>query len=159
MSPAEAVFFLIPIVAIVAFSSYMIVQSIMRSRVRELEIRERISMIEKGLVPPPEVNPGGFDRAMARHDRERHYDEYDGGRRNRDSALRHRRAGTTLIGVGLGLAMLLAFAAGEPGSAVGIGGFVVMLGLAFLANSFLSPARTDLRNGPRIPEMDTPKME
>ena len=39
-------------------------------RMRELRIRERIAMIEKGLVPPPEVDPAGFDRAMGRYDRQ-----------------------------------------------------------------------------------------
>ena len=38
---------------------------------RELEVRERIAMIERGLVPPPEVDPRGFDRAMDRYERYR----------------------------------------------------------------------------------------
>ena len=35
-----------------------------RARIREFEIRERIAMIEKGLVPPPEKDPDGFDRVL-----------------------------------------------------------------------------------------------
>ena len=44
--------------------TYVIVLTLSRARVRELEVRERIAMIERGLVPPPEVDPRGFDRAM-----------------------------------------------------------------------------------------------
>jgi len=51
-----------PIVAIIGAFTTAIVATLSRARVRELEIRERIAMIEKGLVPPPEVDPHGFDR-------------------------------------------------------------------------------------------------
>ena len=61
--------FLIPIVSIVGAFTYAIVHSLARARVRELEVRERIAMIERGLVPPPEVDPRGFDRAMDRYER------------------------------------------------------------------------------------------
>lgn len=39
-----------------------IVAMLAKARVREAEIRERIAMIERGLVPPPEVDPHGFDQ-------------------------------------------------------------------------------------------------
>ena len=117
--------FLIPIVAIVGAFAYLIVKSIHKTRIRELEIRERIAMIEKGLVPPPEVDPRGFDRAMNR---------YDQVHRN-SGAGRHRRAGVVLVGVGIGLMILIGFS-GEPGEGIGVGGFVTVLGLAFLVNSF-----------------------
>jgi len=58
--------FLIPIISIVAVFVLLIVRTLARARVRELEIRERIAMIERGLVPAPEVDPRGFDRAMSR---------------------------------------------------------------------------------------------
>ena len=83
---------MIPVIAIVGAFTYAIVQSMHRARVRELEIKERIAMIEKGLVPPPEVDPSGFDRAMKRHERL----DWTAG------APRHRRAGITLMGVGFG---------------------------------------------------------
>ncbi len=83
--------FLIPIVAIIGAFTTAIIATLSRARVRELEIRERIAMIEKGLVPPPEVDPHGFDRAMDRYDR---FDRYRGR-----SPRRHRSAGVTLMGV------------------------------------------------------------
>ena len=41
-----------------------IVSTIAKGRVRELEIRERIAMIERGMVPPPEADPAGFERSL-----------------------------------------------------------------------------------------------
>jgi hypothetical protein len=117
--------FLIPIVAILAGCTVAIVGTLARSRVRELEIRERIAMIEKGLVPPPEVDPGGFDRAMDQQDR------YMSQVRYRPEG-RHRRAGIILIGVGLGLIVLINFADGDIGHGLGVGGFLVIMGVAFL---------------------------
>jgi uncharacterized protein DUF6249 len=122
---------LIPIIAIVAGCTIAIVGTLARSRVRELEIRERIAMIEKGLVPPPEVDPRGFDRAMAHQDRY----AYATGYRPYG---RHRRGGITLIGVGFGLMVLIA-ATGHPRNSIGVGGFLVILGLAFLINGLFEP--------------------
>jgi hypothetical protein len=119
--------FLIPIVAIIGSFVYAITQTLARARVRELEVRERIAMIERGLVPPPEVDPRGFDRAMERQDRYR-----DDWSRHRAPG-RHRRAGVTMMGVGFGLMVMLTSLA-EPSVGFGVGGFVVILGLAFFLN-------------------------
>jgi hypothetical protein len=124
--------FLIPIVAITGAFTYAIVQTLARARVRELEVRERIAMIERGLVPPPEVDPRGFDRAMDRYDRYR--DRSQG---------RHRRAGVTLIGVGFGLMVLIGVAGGNLSSGIGVGGFLVIIGLAFFVNSLFEHQAPD----------------
>src|SRR4051812_36098484 len=116
--------FMIPIIAIIGAFATAIIATLSRARVRELEIRERIAMIEKGLVPPPEVDPHGFDRAMDRYDRYRVR-----------APRRHRSAGVTLMGVGFGLMVLIAFAGESPSSAIGVGGFLVVIGLAFFLNS------------------------
>lgn len=130
--------FMIPIVAIVGGITAAIVATVMRARVRELEIRERIALIERGLVPPPEVDPRGFERAMNTFDRADaratllqhavHRGAYRG-------APRHRRAGITLLGVGFGLMFLIGFAGNDPQSGIGVGGFLVILGIAFFVNS------------------------
>src|ERR1700730_12185130 len=112
--------FLIPITAIVGAFTYAIVRSTHRARVRELEIRERIAMIERGLVPPPEVDPRGFDRAMSRYGRRR-------DRRPARGPDRHRRAGVALVGVGLGLRLMIGIAGHDPSQAIGVGGFLVVL--------------------------------
>ena len=120
--------FLIPIIGILAIFAFATIRTLLRARVRELEIRERIVMIEKGLVPPPEVDPRGFDRAMDRVDRLHDYRRGPG---------RHRRAGVTLMGVGFGLMVLIAFTSNETSVAVGVGGFLVVIGIAFFINSLM----------------------
>jgi len=124
--------FLIPIVAIIGAFTYAVVQTLARARVRELEVRERIAMIERGLVPPPEVDPRGFDRAMDRYER---YRERSPGR--------HRRAGFTLMGVGFGLMLLIGVAGDSLSSGIGIGGFLVIMGSAFFINSLFENRRDD----------------
>ena len=123
--------FLIPIVAIIGAFATAIIATLSKARVRELEIRERIAMIEKGLVPPPEVDPRGFDRAMDRYDRLSDLKRSYRARAPR----RHRSAGVTLMGVGFGLMVLIAFTGESPSSAIGVGGFLVVIGLAFFLNS------------------------
>jgi len=128
--------FSIPIVAIVAWVTYGIVATLSRHRLRELEIRERIAMIERGLVPPPEVDPRGFDRAMSRIDRQE----------SRHGSGRHRRAGIIIMGVGFGLMLMIGFAGEDPSRAIGVGGFLVVLGLSFFVTSLF-----DNRAEPPLP--------
>ena len=132
--------FLIPITAIVLSFVYIIIKTLAKARVRELEIRERIAMIERGLVPPPEVDPRGFDRAMSRMER----------REFRSGSGRHRRAGVTLMGVGFGLMVLIAFTSNDTSVAIGVGGFLVVMGIAFFINSLMdSPADPHYAAGSR----------
>jgi hypothetical protein len=134
--------FLIPITAIAGGILAGIVATVTRGRVRELEIRERIAMIERGMVPPPESDPEGFDRRM--HSMER--------LQRRDVAPRHRSAGVVLIAVGLGMIVLLTYAGDVPRQAIGIGGFIVILGLGFFVNSlFAHPTLPPRSNQPPPP--------
>ena len=124
--------FLIPIVAIIGGITAAIVSTVMRSRVRELEIRERIAMIERGLVPPPEKDPQGFDRAMNHYAQVRgQAAEWRGGR----TPGRYRSAGITMMGVGLGLMVMITFAGNDVNAGIGVGGFIALIGLAFFINS------------------------
>jgi hypothetical protein len=116
--------FLIPIVGTICTFAFVIVLTLSRARVRELEVRERIAMIERGLVPPPEMDPRGFDRAML----------LMAERKRFRSPGRHRRAGITLMGVGFGLMMLISVAGGAMNEGIGVGGFFVIMGLAFFIN-------------------------
>src|SRR5437764_11644775 len=108
--------FLVPIIGILAIFAFATIRTLLRARVRELEVRERIAMIERGLVPPPEVDPRGFDRAMRSYDRSR-----------QRGPGRHRRAGITLMGVGFGLVMLIGVAGGSMNEGIGVGGFFVIM--------------------------------
>jgi hypothetical protein len=145
--------FMIPIIAIVGGITTAIVATVMRARVRELEIRERIAMIERGLVPPPEKDPQGFERAMSRYERARpSVINWPAGR----TPARYRSAGITLIGVGLGLMLMIAFAGNEPSVGIGVGGFIAVIGVAFFVNSLLGdgqpppPPSRDPGEPPRV---------
>ena len=120
---------MIPITAIIGSFVFIIIKALAKARVRELEIKERIAMIERGLVPAPEVDPRGFDRAMSRLDR--HESRHGSGR--------HQRAGVTLMGVGFGLMVLIGVAFGNTSAGLGVGGFLVIMGLAFFINSRFEP--------------------
>lgn len=121
--------FLIPITAMIGAFVYLITRTLLRARVRELEIRERIALIERGLVPSPEADPTGFERAMARHERTVVI---------RKGSARSRGAGIIVMGLGLALMVLIAFAGGEPGVGIGVGGALMVLGLAFFLNSLIA---------------------
>ena len=139
---------ILPIVAIVGWVVVAVVNSIGRARVREMEVRERIAMIERGLVPAPEVDPTGFDRAMERYDRVTGRYRSSGYRTHG----RYRRAGITLMGVGVGLMVMLGALTGEAAIGVGIGGFLAILGAAFFLNSlFESEADAETGKAPGKP--------
>jgi hypothetical protein len=124
--------FLIPIFAIVGGIALAIVNSINRSRLRELEIKERIAMIERGLVPSPETDPKGFERVLSDRSWDDHYNDFHHSLSPVTD--RHRRVGMILIGVGCGLLILFA-------PSVRVGGFLIVLGVAFLVSSFFEPPR------------------
>ena len=148
---AGAIFFLIPIVAIIGGISVSIAEIMSRGRIRELRIRERIAMIEKGLVPPPEVDPAGFDRAMGRHVR-----SADSGRGPGPGL---RRAGIMVTSVGLGLMVLISVAGGSIRAGIGVGGFLVIVGLAFLINSRFESHDRHTPVPPTPPAVPTPPQE
>src|SRR5262249_6027007 len=109
--------FLIPVVAIVGAFVYVIIKTLAQSRVRELEIGDGTAMMECVLAPAPDTDARGFARAMSRLDSRSYRGESRGGG--------HRRAGVTMMGVGFGLMVLIAFTSGEESIAVGVGGFLV----------------------------------
>lgn len=123
--------FLIPIIAILGGCTVAIVGTMAKARVREAEIRERIALIEKGLMPPPEVDPRGFDRAMERFDR-RPQSAYRG-------AGKQRRGGIVLLGVGLGLMVMFGFTGATDG--IGVGAFLAVLGIAFFISSLVDDSK------------------
>lgn len=129
-------FWMIPVTAIVGGITVVIVSIISRTRLRELEIRERIAMIERGMVPAPEADPKGFDRAMNRMEA---FNRLRG-----TAASRHRRAGITLMGIGFGLMVLIGFADNNPQDAFGVGGFLVVLGIAFFVNALFESRPPDV---------------
>lgn len=94
-----------------------------RRRVREMEHRERLAMIERGMAPP---TPSWSERPPGP---------------TSASSSRFRTAGIVLVGVGLGLFFLIGFAAGAPGVGIGVGGGWAVLGAALLFNHYLLESR------------------
>jgi len=122
--------FTVAIVAIVGGIIAGIVSTVSKGRVREMEIRERIAMIERGLVPPPEADPAGFERSLRSVE----------GVQYRYSNVRHRNGGVIVMAVGFGLMVLIAFTSGEVNVGIGVGGFLVILGFGlFLVSLWSAP--------------------
>jgi hypothetical protein len=103
---------------------WMAMQS--RRQIREMEHRERLAMIERGLVPAPESDPGAFDRKFT-----------TARTPESTSAARARTGGVTMISLGLAFMFLLSFAAGAPGVGFGVGGAFALVGAGFFVNSLL----------------------
>jgi hypothetical protein len=123
--------FLIPLAAVIGGVLIAVIRMQHINRLRELQYKERIARIEKGLAPPPEADPARFEEAMALA---------SGGR-----AERFRSAGVTLIGLGVGLALLIAFAGGAFEAGIGVGGAFVALGAALVYNARLAAADERMR--------------
>jgi hypothetical protein len=96
-----------------------------KRRLKEMHHRERIAMIQAGLMPSPELDPAGFESAAGL------------GRRSGGRGERYRTAGVAMIGLGLGLLVLIGGAFEQISIGIGVGGAWVMLGGALLANYFL----------------------
>jgi len=122
------------LMTIVAGVVLMIAAMQNRQKVRELEHRERLAMIERGVVPSPETNPAAFEAAAG-------FSELDKAEATRQQ--RYRTAGVMLIGFGLGLMFVIGAAAGAPGVGLGIGGAWISLGAASLLNYWLMSRRRE----------------
>jgi hypothetical protein len=118
--------FLIPLSAVIGGIFIVALRMQHISRLRELQYRERIARIEKGLAPPPELDPARFEETMPLA---------PGGR-----AERFRTAGVTFIGIGAGLALLIAVAGGDVRAGIGVGGSFIALGAALVYNARLKAA-------------------
>jgi hypothetical protein len=112
----------IPVVVIVGWALITLFRMHIAGRAREQAHRERLAMIERGLVPPPEGDPAQFERMMDWHPS-----------RSFNRAADSRRTGIILIGVGVGLAAM--FSIMGTGKPVGVGALLVLMGVAFLVNA------------------------
>ena len=142
--------------SVIVFAGLSVLWMAMNSRraVREMEHRERLAMIQRGLVPSPESDPLGFEAAIGPFDE------------NTLRSERWRTAGTLTIGLGLSLALLLGLTAEAFSVGVGIGGAFVILGTTILLNGLqlgrsrrplprASAVRRGFNDGP-LPPGDSP---
>ena len=109
----------------------------MRQRSQQLEMRhrERMAMIERGQVP---IDPPHLARLTS------------AGRSGAGS--RSMSLGIVVVAIGLGLMTIVSIAGGSPEAGVGVGGAIVILGVAFIANSLVS--RNTVPDAPPAPRQD-----
>jgi hypothetical protein len=117
----EKILALIPFIVLIGTFSLVAYWMSRQAKTRELLHRERLAMIEKGLMPSNWPPPGESDEVSVRP--------------------RYRSIGVVIAALGFGLMLIIGVAAGEGRIGVGIGGAVAVLGLALFVNSYLSPAR------------------
>ena len=123
---------------IMAGVGLMIAAMFNRRGIREMEHRERLAMIERGLMPSPESDPGGFESAAGF----KSIAESPAG-------VRYRTAGVLMIGFGLSLMILLTFLAHDASVGFGVGGSFAVLGAASLVNYLLISRREQARSNAR----------
>lgn len=89
-----------------------------RAHVKELRHKERLAMIEKGIVPPPTAEP---------------HEIYSRGLKQRSLSF-----GIIVVGLGLALMVLIGVAGGASDTGVGVGGSIAILGVAFIVRSLFA---------------------
>src|SRR5262245_11381867 len=116
----------IAVVAIGAWAVVVLYRIHLAGRTREQAHRERLAMIDKGLVPPAESDPQRFDALM----------DWRGRYGNRGQ--HSRRTGLILLALGLAFSLqgYLGMGGGIAGlSGIGAGVLFIFLGAAFLINA------------------------
>jgi hypothetical protein len=98
--------------------------------------RERLAMIERGLVPPPELSE--VERTIKALGVSADHPLPGLTRTPHD---RFRSMGVTTIGIGLSLMMIIGVAGGSPRSGIGTGGAIAILGVAMVVNAYLDRGR------------------
>jgi hypothetical protein len=131
--PAEELF--AAAFALVVLSGVAIVVLGLRQRTQQLEMqhRERMAMIERGLVPFDERRTFG--------------ETADGGvARRRGPSSRATPMGILVVAVGLGLMSIVSIAGGAPEVGVGLGGAIAIVGAAFIAIGLMARPQSDDRS-------------
>jgi hypothetical protein len=126
--PQEVVIVVSLLLFVVGGVVLMIAAMYSRQKVREMAHRERLAMIERGLIPSPETDPARFDAATGLA---------DGASASPRPGARYRTIGIELIGLGVGLAFLIGLAGGSAEVGIGIGGAIAALGAASVVNAHL----------------------
>ena len=127
--PMEVAIALMPVLTLLGLVVLAALWIWRRGKNAEMLHRERMAMIEKGLVPPSETAEtmrlvGALDERQTR--------EFGSARS------RYRSFGITSVGLGFALMLLISLTGGSPEAGIGIGGAVAVVGAAQIVNSYLS---------------------
>ena len=138
---SEAAAMLIALLGMVVLTGLVVTIAGMRQRTRMLEMqhRERLAMIEKGLLPSPELDPSGFAQGGWRE------------KRQSTTAVRMQSVGIIVIGFGLAIATVISVASEEPTVGIGVGGAIAILGVAFVVNALVTGHQTATWHHPPTP--------
>jgi hypothetical protein len=98
-----------------------------RSRSLEMAHKERMAMIEKGVVPSPEMDPGHRAWASAQAIPPNQPRLVDHSPAQRSTTL-----GIVIVAIALGFMSIIGIAAETPSVALGIGGAILIVGVAFI---------------------------
>jgi hypothetical protein len=137
----EQLFAMVFLMGMVAGVIVILMAMRQRSHQLEMQHRERMAMIERGLTPLAETSGQRLIHARTR-----------GTGSSRSMTL-----GIVVVAVGLALMSIVSIAAGTPEVGVGIGGAIMIVGAAFIVNSIVSrnmapaPADTAPAAPPRPP--------
>jgi len=116
--------FLIPVVAIICVFTMICLTIVRQGRVRELQIKERIAMIERGLTPPPELVTAE--------------DPFAGKDSQETARRRFLGGGIIVVGIGIGVGLIIGVAGDQAHVAFGVGGAIAVVGFALIVNSQLA---------------------
>ncbi len=100
-----------------------------RMKFREMHHRERMAMIERGMMPPAESHPTSPSFQPQFHDH------------RSVTGRRMLSGGIAVIGLGLGLMVLIGVAGEAPEVAFGLGGSIIVVGLAFVVIALVQGER------------------
>lgn len=129
MDTEEVILILIlPIAGMLAGVAVIIAALRHRAKMLEMVHKERVAMIERGIVPS-ELGPGGYDQHRLAH---------AVSTRTRSFSL-----GIIVMGLGFAFMTLIGIAAQSPDEAIGIGGAIAILGAAFIVRSLLVAPQAD----------------
>ena len=132
----------VPVIAIGGWAIIMLYRMYLVGKSREQVHRERMAMIERGLVPPPESDAERFERMTDWR-----------GRGSETRPHRSRRTGIILLAVGL--AFLIQGYLGGGGILAGGGSFtgvlLTFMGVAFLLISMFEARSQPTDGTPRTP--------
>lgn len=134
---AEALF--ATVFVIVVFSGVFIVVMGLRQRSQQLEMqhKERMAMIERGLVPGPE---DAFSHGGGRT-----------GAGRQGVSPRAMSLGIVVVAIGLALMSIISIAGETPEVGVGVGGAIAIIGAAFIVSSLVGRSQPPLPPPPDHP--------